>query len=537
MKYKKIVFGVIFVFSILFTWVLRVYHIGVLVPPSVNNANGGEEAIWIDKSQIGINQILLFGDSYHRGREFGRLTRELIYLQEKSLNDIFRSFFPNRFVRDALVLSLIRWFWGVDKFVPDEMLSEMRGVSEFSSDEFNDLADPFTRQFAYHGVHDVGQLFMDYQRDDLGCTIFGTKFNDRWIVGRNFDFEAGRVFDEDKIMKWVFPEIGNAYVSVIWAGMVGVVTGVNDKGLFVSLNAAGSTDFRRYGLPSTLLLAKVMQYASDIEDAKKMIVSEKVLITDIFFLVDRNSKKAYRIEKSPNNTFVEEEKHSFVASNHLQSDYWRDDPINKYRQDELTTMYRFERGKELISSLKDQSFKSSIMASRRILDFMRDKSSFGGAKLHLGNRRAIDSLIATHSVVYDSSNGTLFVNKGPALVSSFVGFDLEQSFRKRVPIVVEGLPADGDLTKNDFYKIKKSFHLIAQAKQFIVQGGCLEANTALNEAGLLFRGSVNYFNVLGDYYHQCKKDNKRAEESWKTALSLHVPYKTQETYLRKMLNE
>ena len=63
------------------------------------------------------------------------------------------------------------------------------------------------------------------------------------IIGRNFDFEGGRIFDDEKILKWVFPSNGIPFVSVIWAGMVGAVTGVNASGVYISINAAGTVCF------------------------------------------------------------------------------------------------------------------------------------------------------------------------------------------------------------------------------------------------------------------------------------------------------
>ena len=55
---------------------------------------------------------------------------------------------------------------------------------------------------------------------------------------------------------------------------------------------------------------------------------------------------------------------------------------------------------------------------------LRDRKGVGGSPLPLGNRRAIDALIATHGVVMDATARVLWVSEGPHLVGRFVRFDL-----------------------------------------------------------------------------------------------------------------
>ncbi len=55
---------------------------------------------------------------------------------------------------------------------------------------------------------------------------------------------------------------------------------------------------------------------------------------------------------------------------------------------------------------------------------MRDKKGKDGADIPLGNRSAIDAVIATHAVVMDSTAETLWVSEGPHLMGRFVRFDL-----------------------------------------------------------------------------------------------------------------
>ncbi len=374
----KKLFWICFPILLTLTWSVNTYHLGVLFPPSIGTSNKAPDGIWMSKKDIGINQIILFGPAYQRGREFGRLTQKLIYEEEQNLIKIFNDFFPTSLTRHLVVLTLIRWFKGTENLIPQKLLEEIYGVSEFTTNEFNYLASPFVRQIAYHGIHDVGQFFMDHQRDDLGCTVIASKKHNNWIIGRNFDFEAGRIFDDEKIMKWVFPDLGNPYLSVTWAGMVGTVTGVNNKGLYISLNAAGSTDFRRLGAPTTLLITEVLQFANNTEEAIEMIKKSKVFITDIFVLVDQKSGRAFRIEKTPLRFDIKEEKNNFVVTNHLLSDLFKTDTLNNKRKKELTTLSRYKRAKLLVDSMPRDNHSNDTTL---ILSYLRDKNDISGHPL------------------------------------------------------------------------------------------------------------------------------------------------------------
>src|SRR5262245_814082 len=267
---------------VLFTWGVHVFHLGVITseglptPEKLPQDLGG--ARWIPKEKAGINQLIIFGDPFTRGYATGKLTSYLMFQQEATLIREFYRLFPNPLLRNALILGLLRWYWGIQEYFEDWMLEEAYGVSLSASREFNFLLDPFSRQIAYHGLHEVGQLMIDRGVDAMGCTVFAIPHKGSWVIGRNFDFEGGKIFDDEKILKWVFPDKGFAFVSVTWAGMVGAVTGVNENGVYISINAAGSTDFGRFGTPSTLILVKALQFSRTADEARKIIENSKMFI-------------------------------------------------------------------------------------------------------------------------------------------------------------------------------------------------------------------------------------------------------------------
>jgi hypothetical protein len=302
--------------------------------------------------------------------------------------------------------------------------------------------------------------------------VVATPWKESWILGRNFDFEGGRIFDREKILKWVFPEQGHAFVSVIWAGMVGAVTGVNDQGLYISLNAAGSSDYQRLGVPSTLVLLNVLQNAGTAQEAIEIIRRSQMFITDIFVLLDSRQHQLYRIEKSPAKVAVSPLQGPQVITNHLIDAIWEKDKTNTYRREKLTSMYRYDRGQQLLAELQAQKISDESKMQLEILKILRDKGQVGGQDLELGNRRAIDPLIAAHSVVFNAEREFLFVSQGPGVSGAFTGFDLQASFRQRRPVMVPGLPADPLISEQTFDKVRTSNVEISLAQSASRQGDC-----------------------------------------------------------------
>ena len=421
----------------LITWATIQDHQGIIstkgLRTSVENMDVNSIATWIPKSEIGINQLILKGPPLERGYAAGKLTQKILYAQEKSLVTIFDAFLPNPVLRRAFIIGLTWWFSGIENYFEPETLEEMYGVSLSTSPEFNRLADPFTRQVAYHGLHEVGQMLIDNQVDVMGCTLFALPYKNSWVIGRNFDFEAGRIFDEEKIMKWVFPEHGNAFVSVTWAGMVGVVTGVNEQGVYISLNAAGSDDFKRLGTPSTLVILKALMFANTADQARKIIEAAPMFITDIFVVVDKTGQ-AYRIEKSPKK-FVSIPLHeASVITNHLIGKIWAFDKTNEQRKKKNTTLFRAERGEVLLRENKNNKTDNH----RLLLSFLRDKQDENAHSLS----HSIDSRVTSHSVIYDAPQNLLYVSQGPGLAGKFFGFNLKKSFQEMKPVAADVLAAE-----------------------------------------------------------------------------------------------
>jgi hypothetical protein len=86
---------------------------------------------------------------------------------------------------------------------------------------------------------------------------------------------------------------------------------------------------------------------------------------------------------------------------------------------ETSTGARRERADELVQRV-------TVADPLAALAILRDRSLAGGNDLPLGDRRAIDALIATHGVIFDTHQRKLWVSEAPHLLGQFVEFDLRR---------------------------------------------------------------------------------------------------------------
>jgi isopenicillin-N N-acyltransferase-like protein len=141
------------------------------------------------------------------------------------------------------------------------------------------------------------------------------------------------------------------------------------------------------------------------------------------------------------------------------------DPNNLGVRAHTSTLARRVRGDELVAALPAQVNVSVSDAVR----CLRDHQGAGGRALALGDRDAINALIATHGVVMDTGRRVLWVSESPHLLGRFVAFELDTllaaDYRPGAPEGGAARPADDGefvppdplLTSGEYqrYRLKK----------------------------------------------------------------------------------
>ncbi len=282
-------------------------------------------------------------------------------------------------------------------YIPEEYKTEIYGLSQFSSSNFSEIGEPYLRFLYLHGAHDIGHAMQDLML--VGCSAFavwGDKTVDgELLIGRNFDFYAGDDFAKEKIIAFVKPSEGHKFMSVTWGGMIGVVSGMNDQGLTVTINAGKSEIPLVAKTPISIVTREILQYASTIEEAIEIAKKREVFVSEAIFVGSAKDKKAAIIEVSPDNFGVYEVENTdeLICTNHFQSEAYKNDERNLKWIAESHSMYRFERMEELISEENKLDVPDAVA-------ILRNKKGLDEREIGFGNEKALNQLLAHHGIVF-----------------------------------------------------------------------------------------------------------------------------------------
>ena len=372
------------------------------------------------RERDGILEARFAGPPYERGYARGRLAYPQIAAGETDLDMLVREMIPSGFRRWSLRRLLGYSMRRSEKYVGQDHLDEIRGVADA---EFPDPLpggwSPYARQLALHALHDFSQRFIDTIPLSGACTGFAAASpatrNGHVYLARNFDFEAGGRFDREKIVAAVVPENGHRYLTVTFGGLTGVVSGFNQKGLGVSLQALSGGPTASDGEPSSLLVADILQHDATVADAITRIGRARVLVSDLYLVADASGNMAI-VEKTPKRTGVRTGGPTLPATNvPAVSEIAR---LVGPPPSSSSSPARERRIEELLARAAGRLDASDAVA------ILRDRRGAGDAPLGPGNRNAIDALIACHSVVFDLTARRAWVAAAPHTLGKFVCFDL-----------------------------------------------------------------------------------------------------------------
>jgi predicted choloylglycine hydrolase len=382
---------------------------------------------YLTKNSFGQWELYVSGDPYEMGLNIGSLTQELFEEQEHAFLSKVDEIVPSKF-KQYLLRKVLAWYnRKMYLYVPEEYKAEILGVSKYAGDTYDYVADDYLRVFYFHSAHDIGHALQDLML--VGCSSFaawGNKTEDgNLIIGRNFDFYAGDDFSKDKLISFIKPTNGYNFMSVTWAGMIGVVSGMNDQGLTVTINAGKSDIPWVAKTPISILTREILQYASNIEEAIAIAKKRQVFVSESIFVGSANDNRAITIEVSPNNFGVYEVENSnqLICTNHFQSDPYANDEKNTKHKAESHSEYRYERIEELFN-------QNEKITPQIAVNILRNKQGLHDAAIGYGNEKALNQLLAHHSVVFKPSDGLVWVSANPYQLGAYVAYNLNTVFNE-----------------------------------------------------------------------------------------------------------
>lgn len=319
------------------------------------------------------------------------------------------------------------------------------GALGFQPDPYGYLFPTYQRFVYLNALYDMA---LSFEHSPLiGCTTF-TFGGDALeggggILARAFDFEVDEVFDRHKAV-FLVRETGQIpFASVAWPGLVGVVSGMNEAGVAVVVHGGRGGSPQAEGEPVVHALRRVLSTARDTESALAALAAQPPMVSHIVIVNDAQGRAAVveRVPEKPN--YVRFLGARAATTNHFEGPCSAD-PKNLTVREKTSTLPRRARGDELLARLPAHlSASDAVHAS---VDLLRDRKGPGDAPLELGNRDAINALIATHGVVMDTKQRVLWVSESPHLLGRFVAFDLK---RLLAPDYDPALAAPSEVTGED----------------------------------------------------------------------------------------
>ncbi|MDX1542525.1 MAG: C45 family peptidase [Christiangramia sp.] len=492
------------------------------------------------RNDHGIWELYLEGNALERGVANGSLTRELIQHQETAFMNKLKAMVPSESYRGFLK-KVVSWFNRKmhDHILP-EYQQEIYGISRYASRDYDDFAPAYVRMLYLHGAHDIGHALQDLML--VGCTSFAAwdeKTEDnQLLIGRNFDFYAGDEFGKQKIVAFVNPDSGNKFMMYTWGGMIGVVSGMNEKGITVTINAGESKMPLVAKTPISLVAREILQYAANSSEAIEIAKKREVFVSESIMVGSSAERKAILIEVSPSNFGVYEVANSdqLVCSNHFQSEAYANDSKNLKAIEESHSKYRYDRMNELLS-------QSEKLNPEKAVGILRNRKGLNDVSLGYGNEKAINQLLAHHGIVFKPEEKKVWVSANPYQMGEFVAYDLDKAFSKFQNGLVKGSVADEELNipESPFIHTKafqdyETYRKLEQEVRINLSEGVPLESEKAKQLVNLNPDLWEAWYLAGMIYYE-KEDYRNAVIHFKQAFRREVTTRTDEERIAKMIEK
>lgn len=426
---------------------------------------------WLKRNDSGIWEEYVTGTPFTRGVVLGKLNKELMHEQEAAFAEQIHQLVPSNIYLRFLGFFTRIFNRNLAEHITPEYQQEIYAESLFAPEEFNYIGEPYDRMLNYHAAHDIGHALQSLAL--VGCTSFATwnefSSDSSLLIGRNFDFYSGDRFAENKLILFVKPTEGIPFAIYTWAGFVGCASGMNLAGLTVTINAAKSDIPTGSATPISLLAREILQYATTIDEAFAIAQKRNTFVSESILIGSAKERKAAIIEKSPTKIALFPANQNYLqCANHYQSATFQYDPNNVNNIKESASSYRFGRLSELLAQNPKIDYKKAAV-------ILRDQRGLGDKNIGYGNEKAMNQLIAHHSVIFQPEKRLMWVSTAPYQLGKYLCYDLNKVFSKAENITKNEtlyevdftIEADSFLYSNDWLNFLTYRQLKQQIKQHI----------------------------------------------------------------------
>lgn len=147
-----------------------------------------------------------------------------------------------------------------------------------------------------------------------GCSAIAIKTSDGMLVGRNYDFYY---YENRRHLIKTNPESGYAHIGIHEGLVGGRFDGINEKGLFVCFNGAGSHPLiTRTGISFHHIVRLLLEKCESAEEARDTLLSLPIKEPKSYLLADTNT--AYVVEADIHKSIYREmDDGQIVMTNHF----------------------------------------------------------------------------------------------------------------------------------------------------------------------------------------------------------------------------
>lgn len=378
------------------------------------------------------------------------------------------------------------------------------------------LPDPDDRKLGnYHRLF-LYQCFFDLSQRLADATVAGSMFSvtagtrsepGNVVVGRTLTVDLGRDFTPDRVVSLVYPDGRYPYAAVGWPGLIGVVTGVNARGIVVAINPARTDDPKQDGRSLPSLAREILERADTLEQALEILQENPVRTAGIVLLADgvQRTSVVAEITSSPS-----EERRVIVrgleddivmATDHMLDESFERDAQNERIARTTSSSYRLERMQELVTDGMEFTVDDALAV-------LRDRRGHDGAELGLGNRYALENLVTTQSVIIDATSMVLWVAEGPSTLGRYRAFDLRTLLGRqgRSPAPLDDLPADRLLYSEEYNDYQEALAELEHARRLLKEDRADDALVSGKVALALAPDVADLHRLLGDIHRELDED-------------------------------
>lgn len=258
-----------------------------------------------------------------------------------------------------------------------------------------------------------------------------------------------------------------------------------------------------------------------------MFVSESLLIGSA------KDKRAVIIEKTPSKFDVYEPNgNKLVCANHYQGKLFENDSNNILNIKNSDSYYRFMRMGHLLDEHKPLRVEDAASV-------LRNTKGENNKEIGFGNPKAINQLIAHHSIIFKPEQQQFWVSSAPFQLGTYVGYDLNKviSGNSNYILYEQNIAADSLMWSNAY----QHFEYYKQIKQRINKFTYFGVNTTLNndEVNTFIESNPNSYityMTLGDYFKKINEYHK-AIDYYKQSLQHDVASINEEQSILAKIND